>query len=84
MSMPRLKMSIFLTQSDVAILTGHKTKICQVRALRNMGIPFFVNPAGRPIVTRAAVEGGKAETQQPEKWTPPNLMLKRSSGARPA
>lgn len=49
-------MSIFLDPDDVAILTGKKSKSGQVAALRGMGIVFFVNPSGRPIVTKTALE----------------------------
>lgn len=49
--------SAFLSGQDVAILTGRKLKSCQVVQLRKMGIPFYINASGRPIVTRSAVEG---------------------------
>jgi hypothetical protein len=63
-------MSIFLDPDDVAILTGKKSKSGQVAALRGMGIAFFVNPTGRPIVTKAALEG-RIDTSNPQKsWQP--------------
>ena len=62
-------MSIFLAQDDVAILTGKKKKSCQVDQLRDMGIPFYINAAGRPIVTYLALEGGKIEKPDTE-WKP--------------
>ncbi|WP_374626564.1 DUF4224 domain-containing protein [Pandoraea sp.] len=36
-----------------------------------MGVPFFLNAGGRPIVTRVAVEGrgGAVELSKP-KWVP--------------
>lgn len=48
---------IFLTPEEVAELTGRKLKNKQILALAKMGIPYFVNAAGRPIVTRAVIEG---------------------------
>lgn len=60
--------SIFLTPEDVAILTGRKTKTKQIEALRSMGIPFFVNAIGHPIVARAVVEGGKQPEPARPKW----------------
>lgn len=64
-------MSIFLNPEDVADLTGRKSKSRQVEQLRIMGIAFYVNAAGRPIVTRAAVEGqGSDRPVKPKKWQP--------------
>lgn len=48
-------MTIFLIPEDLAILTGKKKKSCQVDQLRVMDIPFFINAAGRPVVTKAAL-----------------------------
>lgn len=60
----------FLDQDELCALTGRARRALQIQALKNMGIPFFVNGVGRPVVTRSAIEG-KA-TAQPEKkgWTP--------------
>jgi len=63
-------MSIFLEPSDIAELTGYRLKSAQVEQLRVMGIPFFVNAAGRPVVTRAAVEGRKDAQDVKPKWQP--------------
>lgn len=63
-------MSIFLEPSDLATLTGRKLKSDQINQLRFMGIPFFVNAAGRPVVTRAAVEGRKDTEDVKPKWQP--------------
>ncbi|WP_410594122.1 DUF4224 domain-containing protein, partial [Bacillus sp. SIMBA_074] len=51
----------FLSTNELVVLTGRKLKSKQVEALRRMGLPFFVNACGRPIVTRAAVEGRKVD-----------------------
>jgi uncharacterized protein DUF4224 len=63
--------SCFLSRSEVAELTGRKMKSRQVAALRKMGIAFFVNPSGRPIVSRAAIEGARqVPGLRVRPWTP--------------
>ncbi len=65
------KMSVFLAQSDVSILTGKKLKSGQVDVLRRIGILFYVNAAGHPVVPRSAVEGlNKSIEQQDKPWVP--------------
>lgn len=63
-------MSIFLDHSDVETLTGKKTKSAQVDALRSMGIAFFVNPSGRPIVPKASIVGGESASKPTPAWEP--------------
>lgn len=60
-------MSIFLDDSDIADLTGRKRKSGQIDALRAMGIPFFINAANKPVVTKKAVEGGEVDAK-PKTW----------------
>lgn len=76
-------MSAFLDPEDVAFLTGIKRgrngqsrDELQAAQLRQMGVPFYLNAARRPIVARAAVEGGPVSKQ--EKSTPwrPNAAAK--------
>lgn len=78
--------NIFLSESDVDELTGivrgvteHRgtrlerklTKYeLQVRHLRTTGVPFFVNARGRPIITRAAIEGRSEEQEAKKQWQP--------------
>lgn len=50
-------MSIFLTKEDVADLTGRKTKTKQIEQLRTMGVIFWINAHGVPVVPRSAIEG---------------------------
>lgn len=66
---------MFLTTEDLRILTGRARRADQVAALKRMGIPFWVNAAGIPIVARAAIEGGAVQRQdiQPATWTPKPL-----------
>jgi len=67
----------FLSADDLATLTGRKVKSRQVEALRQMGIPFFVNAIGRAVVARTAVEGKAAPTLKDKPaWVPPGLRKK--------
>ena len=54
-------MGTFLDDDELAKLTGRKMKGHQIAALRSMGLPFFVNATGHPVVTRSAIEGRKEE-----------------------
>lgn len=65
-------MSAFLQANDLAILTGRKVKSKQIEALRKMGIKFFVNACGKPVVPIAAIEGRKEEKKIIEQWNPPD------------
>jgi Domain of unknown function (DUF4224) len=47
----------FLFPHELVVLTGRKVKSKQIEALRRMGVVFFVNALGRPVVARVAVEG---------------------------
>ncbi|MEX3954727.1 DUF4224 domain-containing protein [Trinickia sp. EG282A] len=48
---------MFLSTQELVELTGRKVKAKQIEVLRRMGLPFFVNALGRPVVARAVVEG---------------------------
>jgi hypothetical protein len=63
---------MFITDEDLRELTGYTHRAKQVAQLRRMGIPFFVNAAGRPIVARATIEGGNqsSPTAATKKWEP--------------
>ncbi len=61
----------FLNPEELYELTGRKMKSLQIDALRKMGVAFFVNAAGRAVVTRAAIEGSHKPAAIIEKdWTP--------------
>ncbi|VVE56415.1 hypothetical protein PCA20602_05100 [Pandoraea capi] len=64
-------METFLTREEVQYLTGRQIKTKQAEALRRMGIPFFLNAGGRPIVARVAIEGrgGDLVVGKP-RWAP--------------
>lgn len=64
----------FLTAAEVKELTDRSHKKLQIEALRNMGVAFWVTPAGRPKVARAVLEGRKGTTAGPKApWVPPGL-----------
>jgi len=46
---------VFLTQAELAELTGREKPSAQIRELERQGIAHVVNAAGRPVVTWAAV-----------------------------
>jgi hypothetical protein len=63
----------FLKAEEIKVLTGRAHIALQIKALSAMGIPFFVNGIGRPVVTRAAIEGrggAAATTPQKKPWVP--------------
>ena len=62
-------MSMFLSSQDISELTGRKTKAKQIEALLRMGLPFWVNAIGKPVVTLTALEG-RRESPQEKTWTP--------------
>lgn len=69
---------LFLSREDVRDLTGYTVKAKQIEQLRRMGIAFFVNGCGRPVVTFSAIEGRK----QPETvaaWKPAILTAGRNA-----
>lgn len=57
----------FLDREEVKELTGRTKVALQIAQLTTMGIPFFVNAVGRPVVTRAAIEGRAGAAPQPKK-----------------
>jgi len=59
----------FLDRDEIALLTGFQRKARQIEQLRRMGVAFFINGGGRPVVTRAAIEG-RAEVVSPRTWSP--------------
>lgn len=49
--------STFLKRDETKELTGRTKVALQIAQLAKMGIPFFVNVVGRPVVTKSAIEG---------------------------
>lgn len=72
------KPSMFLTAAELAELTGIKIgknkktrEQLQAAEVARLGIPHYVNIAGRVIVARAIVEGRPADAPaQRERWEP--------------
>lgn len=61
--------STFLDREEIKALTGRSYLRLQIAALTKMGIPFFVNDVGRPVVARSVVEGrGSAAPAPKKKW----------------
>ena len=70
-------MSIFLSPEEVAELTGIKRgrdglsrNEMQAEQLKAMHIAFFINASGRPIITKAAVEGATQTSAKKQAWQP--------------
>lgn len=62
---------LFLSDHELAELTGRKLRRLQIDQLRRMLIPFHVNALGRPVVTRAAIIGVQSAKQETQRgWTP--------------
>ena len=49
----------FLDDEALVKLTGRRRKSMQITELRRLGLPFFVNAHGDPVVARSAIEGGE-------------------------
>lgn len=61
---------MFLEPEDLIQLTGLRQKKAQIAQLKRMGIPFFVNASGHPVVAVAAIEGRKPAEMPKPKWSP--------------
>ena len=70
--------AVFLNPDEIALLTGFHRKGRQVEQLRRMGIAFYVNGCGRPVVARAAIEGSAAGAS-PRTWAPSVVKLARGA-----
>lgn len=67
-----------LTREEIKELTGRTYIRLQIEALRKMGIPFFINDIGRPVVARSIVEGRASTAPEPpkKKWVSNALKQK--------
>jgi hypothetical protein len=68
----------FLNPDEVALLTGFRRKGRQVEQLRRMGIAFYINGCGRPVVARTSIEE-RTERAPPSGWTPSVVKLARGA-----
>jgi hypothetical protein len=57
--------NMFLTQDELVALTGRKIKSKQIEVLRRMGLLFWVNACGKPVVPVTAIEGSKEPAAKP-------------------
>ena len=60
---------MFLDDAQLKRLTGYSQKAKQVKQLKQLGIPHYVNAAGCPVVPVVAVEGNRA-TPARKPWSP--------------
>lgn len=71
----------FLEAAEICELTGRRSKSKQIEALRTMGLPFWVNPIGKPVVARVAIEGGRKEEKAEKAWVMPRIQkAKKAAG----
>jgi hypothetical protein len=62
---------MFLTDAEVADLTGYKQARKQVAILKMQGVPYHLNAAGHPKVARAIIEQRYAKAvEKAKEWTP--------------
>jgi hypothetical protein len=61
---------MFLTDEELVQLTGYRQASKQVAHLKAQRIPFHVNRAGHPRVTRAVLEGRKVVEKTTKSWSP--------------
>jgi len=66
---------VFLEQQEIVILTGRKMKSLQRVQLQKMGIPYFLNANGHPVVVRSVVDPTGNELKRPYQpdWIPKPL-----------
>lgn len=70
----------FLSVAEVEALTGRKKHSLQIALLKKIGMPFWVNARGQPIIARTALEGRKETVKPPaanESWVP-NVLRKKA------
>lgn len=60
----------FLDSEEICELTGRAHKGLQIKALAKMGIPYYVNAVGRPVIARSAIEGRIAVPAPKKAWAP--------------
>lgn len=59
-----------LSREEITEFTRAHTRARQLAFLRNNGIRHYVDNAGWPVVTVAAIEGIEAESRQRTPWKP--------------
>jgi hypothetical protein len=62
---------MFLTPEELFTLTGYKMRRQQIAQLKRMGIAFWLNASGRPVVASAMFQGSDKMAPPPTKtWEP--------------
>lgn len=61
---------LFLTDAEIATLTGRRLKSKQIEWLKKQGIPFRTNATGHPVITRSTIEGQPERLSLATPWTP--------------
>lgn len=61
---------MFLTNEELADLTGYQQVAKQAEQLKRQRIPFHTNAAGRPKVARAILEGRRVVSTTEKSWDP--------------
>lgn len=67
--------NMFLTHEELHRLTGTRLKKRQAQCLKENRIPFTLDILGRPVVTRAAIEGkSRSVPAAPPGWDGPQFL----------
>lgn len=61
---------LFLTDDELATLTGYRQPSKQVAHLKAQRIPYHTNRAGHPRVARAVLEGKRTAEPKQASWSP--------------
>jgi len=65
---------VFLTRDELKHLTGTADRRRQAECLRANRIAFTLDVFGRPVVTRAAIEGQAKAEPTAEAWQGPSFL----------
>lgn len=70
---------MFLDGPALRQLTGFAHRAKQIEQLRAMGVPFWINARGQPVVACSAVEGGRPVAREPKATTTwnPTVLARR-------
>lgn len=73
--------AMFLDDEEIATLTGIRRgqggvsrDALQAEHLRKIGVPFYLNRRGRPLVVREVLTGARVVPAAKPKWTPRPLQ----------
>ena len=65
---------MFLDPAAMRALTGYAHKAKQIERLRAMGVPFWINGRGIPVVACSALEGGQRQAPKPQRGWQPTVL----------